>query len=82
MFDGRKTHLYPYNYIGDNKHRAIARQAVRESIVLLKNNNNTLPIKSGKHILVIGDSANKITKHMGAVSYIPTGVWSTNFHDE
>ena len=65
MFDGRKPHLYPYNYIGDDKHRAIARQAVRESIVLLKNNNNTLPIKSGKHILVIGDSANKITKHMG-----------------
>ena len=65
MFDGRKPHLYPYNYIGDNKHRAIARQAVRESIVLLKNNNNTLPIKSGKHILVIGNSANKITKHMG-----------------
>ena len=65
MFDGRKPHLYPYNYIGDNKHRAIARQAVRESIVLLKNNNNTLPVKSGKHILVIGDSANKITKHMG-----------------
>ena len=65
MFNGRKPHLYPYNYIGDNKHRAIARQAVRESIVLLKNNNNTLPIKSGKHILVIGDSANKITKHMG-----------------
>ena len=65
MFDGRKPHLYPHNYIGYNKHRAIARQAVRESIVLLKNNNNTLPIKSGKHILVIGDSANKITKHMG-----------------
>jgi len=65
MFDGRKPHLYPHNYIGDNKHRAIARQAVRESIVLLKNNNNTLPIKSEKHILVIGDSANKITKHMG-----------------
>ena len=65
MFDGRKPHMYPHNYIGDDKHRAIARQSVRESIVLLKNNNNTLPIKSGKHILVIGDSANKITKHMG-----------------
>ena len=31
----------------------------------MKNNNNTLPIKSGKHILVIGESANYITKHMG-----------------
>ena len=31
MFDGRKPHLYPYNYIGDNNHRAIARPAVRPS---------------------------------------------------
>jgi len=65
MFDGRKPHMYPYNYIGDASHREIARQAVRESIVLLKNNNNTLPIKNGKHILVIGDSAKRITKQMG-----------------
>jgi beta-glucosidase len=43
----------------------VARQAVRESIVLLKNNNNVLPIKANKHILVIGEAANKITKHMG-----------------
>ena len=65
MFDGRKPHMYPHNYVGDPSHREIARQAVRESIVLLKNNNKTLPIKNGKHILVIGDSANRITKHMG-----------------
>ena len=65
MFHGRKPHMYPYNYIGDASHREIARQAVRESIVLLKNNNNTLPIKNGKHILVIGDSAKRITKQMG-----------------
>jgi beta-glucosidase len=65
MFDGRKPHMYPHNYIGDIGHREIARQAVRESIVLLKNNNNTLPIKSGKHILVVGESAKYITKHMG-----------------
>ena len=65
MFDGRKPHMYPHNYVGDPSHREIARQAVRESIVLLKNNNETLPIKNGKHILVIGDSANRITKHMG-----------------
>ena len=36
MFEGRKPHLYPHNYIGDISHREIARQAVRESIVLLK----------------------------------------------
>ena len=65
MFDGRKPHEYPFNYIGDALHKDIARQAVRESIVLLKNNNKTLPIQSDKHILVIGNAANKITKHMG-----------------
>jgi len=65
MFDGREPHNYDQNYIGIDSHREIARQAVRESIVLLKNNNNTLPIKNQKHILVVGNSAKKITKHMG-----------------
>ena len=65
MFNGRKPHEYPHNYIGISEHREVARQAVRESIVLLKNNNNVLPIKANKHILVIGEAANKITKHMG-----------------
>ena len=60
MFNGRKPHEYPHNYIGISEHREVARQAVRESIVLLKNNNNVLPIKANKHILVIGEAANKI----------------------
>ena len=59
MFNGRKPHEYPHNYIGISEHRKVARQAVRESIVLLKNNNNVLPIKANKHILVIGEAANK-----------------------
>ena len=78
MFEGRKPHLYPHNYIGDIGHREIARQAVRESIVLLKNNNNTLPIKSGKHILVVGESANYITKHMGGWTITWQGRGNTN----
>ena len=78
MFEGRKPHLYPHNYIGDIGHREIARQAVRESIVLMKNNNSTLPIKSGKHILVIGESANYITKHMGGWTITWQGRGNTN----
>jgi len=53
------------NLLGLPKHRAIARQAVRESMVLLKNNNQVLPIDASKTILVIGDGAENITKASG-----------------
>ena len=38
LFDNRVPHAYKENYIGNSDHRNLARQAVRESIVLLKNN--------------------------------------------
>jgi len=45
--------------IGIKKHREIARQAVRESLVLLKNDNHVLPIsKKTKKIVVVGEHAN------------------------
>ena len=47
------------------KHRVIARQAVRESMVLLKNNNQLLPIDPTKTILVVGDGAASISKASG-----------------
>lgn len=65
LFDGRKPHNYPYNFIGSDKHRELAKQAVRESIVLLKNNSNILPIKSGKHILIVGNASKQIRNQMG-----------------
>ena len=51
--------------LGLPEHREIARQAVRESMVLLKNNNNVLPIDPSKKILVIGDGAASISKASG-----------------
>ena len=45
--------------IGSKSHREKARQAVRESLVLLKNKDNVLPIdKSMKKIVVVGEHAN------------------------
>jgi beta-glucosidase len=45
--------------IGCKAHRDKARQAVRESLVLLKNDNNILPIdKKTKKIVVVGEHAN------------------------
>jgi beta-glucosidase len=47
------------NKIGCQDHRDKARQAVRESLVLLKNENNSLPIsKKIKKIVVVGEHAN------------------------
>ena len=45
--------------------KAIGRQAVRESLVLLKNNNNTLPLDPKRKILVVGDGADNISKICG-----------------
>jgi beta-glucosidase len=51
---------------GAAEHRALARQAVRESIVLLKNDRRTLPIaKTAKRIHVSGKSADDIGNQCG-----------------
>ena len=39
---------------------AVARQAVRESLVLLKNQNDVLPLKKDQDILLVGPGANNI----------------------
>ena len=58
-FSGRTSLL------GSEAHKKIARQAVRESLVLLKNNNATLPLKAEQTILVVGDGADNIAKASG-----------------
>ena len=64
--------------LGLPKHRAIARQAVRESMVLLKNNNKTLPLDASKTILVVGDGANSIIKASGGWTLSWQGTGHTN----
>nr|WP_314861170.1 glycoside hydrolase family 3 N-terminal domain-containing protein [uncultured Undibacterium sp.] len=48
--------------------RDIARQAVRESLVLLKNNDSVLPLARGKKILVVGKSADSMINQSGGWS--------------
>jgi beta-glucosidase len=64
MLDGRKPHEYE-NYVGKTEHKKLAREAVSKSLVLLKNNDNLLPLDSTKHFLVIGNAAVEIMNQMG-----------------
>ncbi|MEH6479639.1 MULTISPECIES: glycoside hydrolase family 3 protein [Pseudoalteromonas] len=64
--------------IGAQAHREVARQAVRESLVLLKNKNNLLPIAANQHVLVAGDGADNIGKQSGGWSITWQGTNNKN----
>ncbi|UJP66333.1 glycoside hydrolase family 3 protein [Mongoliitalea daihaiensis] len=57
--------------IGIPEHRAVAKQAVRESLVLLKNENNILPLKKSSKIVVVGAFAHN--------SGLQSGGWTVNW---
>jgi beta-glucosidase len=63
--------------IGLPKNRAVAKQAVRESLVLLKNYNNALPIdKKTNKIVVVGEHANNAGLQSGGWT-----IWWQGIHE-
>jgi beta-glucosidase len=64
--------------IGAPEHRAVAREAVRKSVVLLKNDKCLLPLSPKTHVLVAGDGANDIGKQAGGWSISWQGSGNTN----
>lgn len=64
--------------LGSAGHRELARQAVRESLVLLKNSNNLLPLSPSSRVLVAGDGANDIGKQAGGWTLSWQGTGNSN----
>jgi beta-glucosidase len=60
------------------KDRALARRAVRESLVLLKNNHDVLPLKRGSRVLVVGKGADSIADQVGGWSLTWQGTGNGN----
>ena len=64
--------------IGSDEHRALARQAVRQSLVLLKNRANLLPLRPDSHVLIAGDAADDIGRQCGGWTLTWQGVENDN----
>ena len=61
LFDNPIKNPPDKNIVGSRKHRDLARESVRKSLVLLKNENKILPLKKfGKKITLVGDHADNI----------------------
>jgi beta-glucosidase len=64
--------------LGAPEHRALAREAVRKSIVLLKNDKCLVPLAPKSNVLVAGDGADDIGKQAGGWSITWQGTGNTN----
>ncbi len=63
----------PFSEVGSPEHQALALKAARESMVLLKNSNNTLPLSASKTktIAVIGPNAAELSAIEGNYNAVP-----------
>ena len=85
IFDAGKPSTRPlagqYTLLGAPAHRAVAREAVAQSLVLLKNSGSVLPLKPGARILVAGDAADSVARQAGGwtLSWQGTGTTPADF---
>jgi beta-glucosidase len=78
LFEPSRAREIPVQVIGSQEHRALAREAVRQSLVLLKNRPGVLPIRAGAHVLVAGDAADDIGRQCGGWTLTWQGVENDN----
>ncbi|WP_246189344.1 glycoside hydrolase family 3 protein [Pseudoxanthomonas kalamensis] len=79
LFDGKSPSQNRYAGKPESLlHRDLARRAVRESLVLLKNDGAALPIRHGQRVLVVGKSADNIPNQTGGWSLTWQGTENSN----
>ena len=71
-----------YPDFGSKQHEAVAKAAADESITLLKNENDILPLKKGAKLLVTGPNANSMRTLNGGWSYSWQGEKTEEFAQE
>ena len=64
--------------IGSAEHRAVARRAVRESLVLLQNTGNVLPLPKSAKVLLAGTAADNKAKQCGGWTVDWAGLGATS----
>ena len=80
LFENPYTDRSNIDSIGSEEHREIARQAVRESMVLLKNENSLLPLsKDIDSIVVVGSKGDNIGNQCGGWTLSWQGSTSDRF---
>ncbi|MFT5085605.1 MAG: beta-glucosidase, partial [Lentisphaeria bacterium] len=76
-----RTYATDTNEVGSSTHRVVARRAVRQSLVMLKNDGNILPLSRKAKVLIAGDGAHNIGKQSGGwtISWQGTGNENKDF---
>ncbi|MEO7384890.1 MAG: glycoside hydrolase family 3 protein, partial [Novosphingobium sp.] len=77
LFDPARPMASKPGTIGSSAHRALAREAVAEALVLLKNN-GVLPLKASARVLVTGPGADNISQQTGGWTLSWQGDGNTN----
>ncbi len=78
LFDNARPEEGRFDQLSSDAHRAIARRAVQESLVLLKNNGALLPLSATAHVLVAGAAADDIGRQSGGWTISWQGTGNTN----
>ena len=73
-----RPHAGDPSLVGAPNHRSLGRQAVRQSLVLLKNAGGLLPLSRNVSVLVAGDGADNISKQSGGWSVTWQGTENAN----
>ncbi len=82
LFNRPNTLTEDYPLFGSNEHKELALHAAEESMILLKNEDNILPLTKGKKLLVTGPNANSMRCLNGGWSYTWQGHLTDRFAGE